>query len=315
MSKNEEILKLLKEGKSYRYITNKLGCSNTTIKEVKNESLDDFSTSLENTVMSEIQKLNLNEFELKNLLKQINKPEVIKKSFDHFYDTKRVKIGIISDTHIGSKYFNQELFMNSIKTFNREGVDAIYHSGDLIEGMSNREGHIYELETIGVTNQIKKAVELLNLYKQPLFFITGNHDEWASKKSDQGVIVGEYINTLLPNAEFLGEYNADVKLAPNVTMRLTHEGSSAYALSYSMQKRINGISGGDKPEILVNGHIHKALYMFYRNIHGVEAATFQEQTPFMRMKGSPAMTGYYVFDIGLNKRGVNEFNFKFYPGY
>jgi len=272
-------------------------------------------SELEHQIVGVLQKLNLSEYELKNLLKQINKPEKVKQTYDHFYNSKRAKIGLISDTHIGSKYFNESLFENSIKVFNREKVDAIYHAGDIIEGMSNLEGHVYELKTIGVTAQMNEAAQLLSCFKQPLYFITGNHDEWASKKSNQGVMVGKMLEGMIPSSKFLGEYKADIKLADNVTFRLTHEGNTAYALSYSGQKRINGLSGGDKPAIIANGHLHKALQMFYRNIQYLEASCFQEQTPFMAMKGSPAMTGYYVLDIGFNIRGINKFVAKFHPGY
>ena len=272
-------------------------------------------SKFEKTVLKEINKLNLNEYEIKNLLKQASRPEKVRKTYDHFYGSRSAKVGVIADTHIGSKFFNEELFMNAVKTFNREKVDAIYHCGDVIEGMSNRDGHIYELKTLGVSAQMKEASEVLSELRQPLYFITGNHDEWSAKKSNQGVMVGPTLESMIKDSKFLGEYYADVKLAPNVTMRLTHDGNSAYALSYSGQKKINGLSGGDKPEIIANGHLHKALHMFYRNIQYVEAATFQEQTPFMKMKGSPAMPGYYVFDIGYNKRGINKFNAKLFPGY
>ena len=311
MNKNEEIKKLLEEGKSYRYISKKLSCSNRVIREVKEETID----KLEDKILKEIKKLNLNEDEVNKFIKQINKPEKVRNTYDHFYDSKNVRIGIIADTHIGSKDFDEKLFYDSIKIFDKEKVSGIYHCGDIIEGMSNREGHIYELNILGVSNQLKKASELLSLYKQPVHFITGNHDEWSNKKSNQGVIIGDLLESMIPNSKFLGEYFADINLADNIKMRLTHEGSSAYALSYSGQKRINAIQGGDKPDIICNGHIHKALYMFYRNIHFIEAGTFQGQTPFMRMKGSPSMKGFYVLDIGFNKKGVNEFVPKFYPGY
>lgn len=272
-------------------------------------------SEMERTIMKEMRRLKLTDDEVKNFLRQVRKPEKVKRTYDHFYGSSTIKIGVISDTHFGSKYFDEELFFNSVNVFNKEKVKAIYHAGDVIEGMSNREGHIYELKNLGVSEQIKEASKYLKMYKQPLFFITGNHDDWSSKKSNQGMQVGPMIESLVPNSKFLGEYVADVKLAPNITMRLTHEGNTAYALSYSAQKRINAISGGDKPEILVNGHLHKALYMFYRNIHTIEGATFQDQTPFLRMKGSPVMKGYYVLEIGYNKNGVNKFVPKFYPGY
>ena len=233
--------------------------------------------------------------------------------YEHYHRPRRAKIGIISDTHIGSKYFDPATFEKSVHIFNREKVEAIYHAGDIIEGMSNRDGHIYELETIGVTAQIDQAADLLNQYKQPLFFITGNHDGWSSVKANQGVDIGGILEDKIAGATNLGAYETNIKLAPAVTMRMTHDGSSAYALSYSMQKRINSMDDKSKPDILANGHIHKALYLNYRGIHGVESATMQQQTPFMARKGSPAMVGFWIFDIKYTKKGVSSFAPTFYP--
>lgn len=261
-----------------------------------------------------LNKHNLSENEINNIINHLKHPYKKYKEYTYYTTKSNLKIGVISDTHIGSSYFNKSVLEHSIKTFDKENVELILHSGDIIEGMSNREGHIYDLKHLGTSAQIDYAVELLKKYKQPLYFITGNHDEWAKKKSNQGVLVGELLEQKLENATFLGEYSADIKLK-NITIRLTHEGNNAYALSYSLQKRINSITGGNKPDILINGHLHKAIYLFYRNIHAIEAGTLQEQTPFMRDKGSPAMLGYWVIEIGISKKGLNDFTPKFYPFY
>lgn len=257
----------------------------------------------------------MSEEEQKILLKQLQAPQkkYNREIYKHHYRPKRVKIGIISDLHIGSKYFDPGIFEKSVRAFSKEKVEAIYCCGDIIEGMSNREGHIYELETIGVSAQIAQAAELLSHYSAPLYFIVGNHDEWSIKKSNQGVNVGDLLEDRIKNAKYLGDYEANIELSPGVTMRLTHDGGNAYALSYSLQKRINALSDESKPQILANGHLHKSLYMYYRNIHAVEAGTFQNQTPFMARKGAPAMVGFWIFDIRYGKNGLYEFMPRWFP--
>ena len=269
---------------------------------------------LEAQTLKEIKKHNLTVEEAKRVLDQLNRPEKVRKIYDHYANSKKNTFGIVSDLHVGSKYFDYHAFEHSVKVFNKS-VDAIYIPGDIIEGMSNRDGHIYELEKVGTSAQINLAVDLLNHYKKPIFFTTGNHDEWAKKKANQGVDVGISIQNRVKESEYLGEYTADVKLGKNVIMRLTHDGNTAYALSYSLQKRINAISGGDKPDVLLNGHLHKLLYMFYRNIHAIECGTLQKQTNFMQMIGSPAHVGFLTLDISYNRKGINEISPKFYPHY
>jgi len=271
--------------------------------------------SLDEQILEIIKKQNLTVEEAKRALAQLSQPEKLRRSYEHFYDSKKVKLGVFSDPHFGSKFFDYQAFDHAVKTFNKEKVDAIYIPGDVIEGMSTRPGHVYELEHIGNTAQINHAAQMLGQFKQPIYFITGNHDEWAKKKSDQGTLVGPEIASRVKGSTFLGEYTADIKLNPNVTMRLTHEGATAYALSYSLQKRINALSGGTKPDILLNGHLHKMLYLYYRNIQAMECGTLLKQTPFMQMLGSPAHVGFTILDIGYNKKGVNSFSPTIYPHY
>lgn len=269
------------------------------------------------SINSNLEKIitGMNKEEQQVLYKQLKSPEPQRyNSHKHYYGERKARLGIISDTHIGSKFFRPDILEKSVEMFNKKKVDAIYHCGDIIEGMSNREGHIYELETFGVSPQVNQAADLLNQYKQPLNFILGNHDEWSMRKSNQGVHIGKMLEEKIKNSKYLGDYEANINLSDNVMMRITHDGNGAYALSYPLQKRINALSDEQKPDILANGHLHKSLYMNYRDINAVEASTMQEQTPFMARKGSPAMTGFWIFDIGYTKKkGLTSFSPTFYP--
>lgn len=278
---------------------------------------------LEQTTNEEFEKIaklfkdkNISYDEAKMLVKGSQKYQAqTHNQHNHFYGSRHSKILITSDWHFGHKNFRYDIFEDTVKVANKEKVDAIYHPGDVTEGMSNRDGHFFELAIPGVTNQVHGVAELINQYKQPFYFILGNHDLWSMKKGNQGVNIGKELEGLCSNATWLGDMKADVYLSPSCKMELSHEGSAAYALSYSMQKRINAISGGDKPHIKVNGHIHKMLYMFYRNIHSVEAGTLEDQTEFMAMKGTPAHTGFWLLDIYYNKKGINRFTTTAYPYY
>lgn len=87
------------------------------------------------------------------------------------------------------------------------------------------------------------------------------------------------------------------------------------AISYKLQKYVNAISGGNKPNVLFSGHYHKAIYLFYRNIHCFEAGTICDQTPFMKKIGTPAMVGYWLIDVVMDKAGVERLTSVFVPFY
>ena len=263
-----------------------------------------------------LEKHNITETELNNILKQAKKPKLEKdNSHEHYHSTKRDKFIITGDWHVGHKNFRHDAFEGIQRTLKKHKIDKIYHCGDLIEGMSNRDGHMYELSHLGVSNQIAETVKLLNGLDAKVYFVNGNHDLWSKNKSNQGFNAGQNINELCKNVDYLGDMKAEVKLSPTVKMWLTHEGNSAYALSYSGQKRINSIHGGNKPSVWFNGHLHKALYMEYRNIHFFECGTLQQQTDFMAMKGSPAHVGFWLVDVYHNKKGINQIRSSWFPYY
>lgn len=256
-----------------------------------------------------IEKSGMTDDELKQLLRQAEIPQIKNRnSYRSYQGTGHIKIGVMGDVHAGSNKFREDLFLYSAKKWKQENVTSIYSIGDLCEGMSGRDGHIWENKINGISNQANYLCELLQEFKKPIKFILGNHDLWSMKKGNQGFNVGEYISSKVKDCEYLGDLRADLIIDDSLKIRLTHEGSSAYALSYSLQKRINGLEGGTKPHILLNGHLHKMLSMYYRNIWAFECGTYQEQTDFMAEKGSPAMLGFYTLDLAYNKKGLTEIN-------
>lgn len=116
---------------------------------------------------------------------------------------------------------------------------------------------------------------------------------------------------------YLGCNNAKIHITPNCILELNHPGDgAAYALSYTIQKLIDSITGGDKPNILINGHHHKAMYLFYRNIHAFEAGTTENQTPWMKGKKLAAHIGGWIIAVHVDKDGtITRCNSEFIPLY
>jgi len=85
-----------------------------------------------------------------------------------------------------------------------------------------------------------------------------------------------------------------------------------------MQKYIESISSGKKPNVLLEGHFHKSQQMFYRNVFGFDVGALQEQSPFMKKIGTPAHLGYWILDVNMHKgkeKGVERVNSQFVPFY
>lgn len=217
--------------------------------------------------------------------------------------TRKITFGLISDTHINSK-FTQLTYLHKFYDICAErGITDIYHAGDIDEGEQMRMGHQYECYTQGADDHISEIVK--NYPRRDgiiTHFITGNHDASLIKRC--GVNIGRAIAREREDMIYLGQDVADVHLTPNCILRLQHPwDGSAYALSYKVQKMIESMEADTKPNILAVGNYHKIEYFFYRSIHAFQTGTFQSQTPFMRGKGISAYMGGWIITIEVDNNG------------
>lgn len=262
-----------------------------------------------------LKKYNIGLSDLESILKSgKKKPENNKKSID--VGSKKFYYAYFSDAHIGSNAFKPEVYDKMLKLINMYHPDFVLNIGDTLEGMSGRDGHVYELTHIGFNQQFNYAVDLLNRIKLPIFGIDGNHDAWYEGKNNQGVIVGEELQKNITNYNHIGQMEGNLNV-DGVNIKLFHANDgTAYAASYKLQKLIESFSGGEKPEIVHSGHYHKSLYMFTRNVHGIESGTLCGQSKFMRGKKIPAHTGFGFVKVWHNGDGeVRRFNHEFVPFY
>ncbi len=244
----------------------------------------------------------------------------LKKPPIHDYYGSHVKFGLISDTHYGSLFENPDLLHLLYKIFKKEGIDSVYHCGDLIDGENMYRGHEYELHTHGASEQIKEVVERYPEFKGiTTYFITGNHDQSFWNRA--GIDIGEIISEKRKDLIYLGRDDADIDVGTpkkKVRLRLTHpSGGTAYAVSYHPQKMVESFTGGEKPDILCIGHYHKAeMLPALRNVKTIQAGCIQKQTPYMRRKRIQAHQGGWIIEFTIDKnRSVRKFKGEFIPWY
>lgn len=227
-----------------------------------------------------------------------------------------IRFGLMGDTQINSKYTQLTHLHRLYDFYVQEGINKVYHTGDIDEGEQMRKGHQYECYNQGIDDHV---IEIVNNYPRrediTTDFITGNHD--ASMVKLAGVNIGTMITARRDDMRYLGQDSAVIQLTDNCTLELRHPGDgTAYAQSYKLQKMIEAMSGGEKPNILAVGHYHKQEYLFYRNIHAIQTGCLQAQTPFMRGKGISAALGGWIVELRLNcDGGIERIKTEFFPFY
>jgi predicted phosphodiesterase len=231
------------------------------------------------------------------------------------FEGERIRIGAITDTHFGSVDFHEEWLYQAFDTFKKEKIEFIVHAGDVLEGMSNRPGHIYELTHLGYDLQKQYAVACLSQWKDTdIFAISGNHDRWYIKSSGANAI-GD-ISKELPNFHFLGHDEGEISLKGKAVLRLWHgEDGNSYALSYRLQKILESLTGGEKPNAMIVGHVHKYVDIFERHVLCTSIGCMESQTRWMRSKRIAAHPGFAVIDYWVNDRGICKKTITWHPFY
>jgi predicted phosphodiesterase/biotin operon repressor len=220
----------------------------------------------------------------------------------------KFKIAVISDTHLGAVTEDLKSLNEFYDFAIAQGITEFYHAGDIMDGFDVYPGQINDLipGCGGLDNQLNYVIKNYPERKNvKTFFIAGNHDLRIFQ--NVGIDCGKQIANARKDLIYLGQYEATIKFE-EATMRLVHpDGGSPYALSYRSQKYVEGIVGGEKPNMLVLGHLHTSFYAQIRNIHVFHGGCFQHQNAFLRRKGIMPVIGGWILEFRVkNKREINN---------
>ena len=217
---------------------------------------------------------------------------------------EHLKLLLISDTHLVSKYDRLDILRYLYKKAEDNGVKYVLHSGDLTDGLSGlnkRPQQIYDLKEVSYTGQRDYVVENYPKSEIPTYFIAGNHDLWWIRQC--GSDICKDISNYRDDLHYLGSDCADLKIG-NLKIRLFHgQNGNAYAKSYKIQKYLDSIPNNEKPNILQTGHIHQAFYYKQDNTHCFQTSCLQDLTAYERSMGFNNDKSCWWVDIEFDNKG------------
>jgi len=238
----------------------------------------------------------------------------------HEFDADSIKVGLLTDTHLGSSFTDTDNLQEAFDVFSAEDVDFVAHCGDVFEGMSGRPGHIYECTHLGYSAQLDHGRDMFGMWTNtPVYMIDGNHDRWFRKSSGANIV--KELCDGQDNLHFIGHDEGDIELRASgldtpANIKLWHgEDGSSYAISYRVQKIVESFTGGEKPHAFFCGHTHKSMYVFDRHVHCISCGSMQKQSNWMRSKKHASHTGFWVVELGVNAKGIAWCSPRWYPFY
>lgn len=212
-----------------------------------------------------------------------------------------LKLLLISDTHLCSKYDRIDILKYLYEKAENKGIKHILHSGDFTDGRSNRPEHIYELKETSYQGQVEYCINKYPKFSGKTYVIQGNHDNWWYKSNGSEIL--KPIANARDDIVYLGSDVADLKIG-KLKVRLFHgQGGIAYAKSYKIQKYLDTIPLSEKPDILQTGHIHQAFYYKQDQTHCFQTGCLEDQTPYCRGMGFPSDKSCWWVDVYFDDKG------------
>lgn len=229
---------------------------------------------------------------------------------------RKYKFGVVSDTHLGSRYQQLTHLHTFYKLCQKRGIDTIFHAGDLVDGFGIYRGQEFEVFVHGADAQTEYAVAHYPKYKGvKTVLISGNHDQSFMKTA--GYNVAKVVAQQREDITYIGDDLAFVNIE-NIKVALMHgRAGMSYAKSYRLQKIMETMPGGaDKPHFLFLGHYHNSnILSGYRNMEGILMPCFQAQTPFeAALALHPTIAGLVV-EFQVDDKGLARIQYEWIPFY
>ena len=232
---------------------------------------------------------------------KLNKPRKVEEVYTLPNDLEHLKLLLISDTHLCSKFDRIDILKYLYDEADKKGVKHILHSGDFTDGRSNRPEHVYELKEHSYEGQVDYCVEKYPHFDGQTYVISGNHDDWWYKSAGSEII--RSIAKERDDIVYLGPDVADMKIG-KLKIRLFHgKGGGAYARSYKAQKYLDSIPIEERPHILQLGHIHQSFYMKQDNTHIFQTSCLEDPTPYTRSMGLANDKSVWWVDVYMDNKG------------
>lgn len=250
-------------------------------------------------------------------------PPLVVNSKD-FFDGKWYTFGVLGDTHLCNRNSRLDVLNCLYDIYEAEGITNVFHTGNAVDGECRFNRH--ELVTrAGIDPQMEYFV---NEYPQrkgiKTRFITGeDHEGWWISR--EGINIGALMQQRAEEAgrkdlEWIGHVERDVQFKAQkgaAWARVMHPGGgSSYAISYTEQKIVEALQGGEKPRIMFIGHYHKFGQGYPREVHTVQTGCTCDQTAFLRRMKIQVHVGGTIVKFHQAPTGeINRFNVTWIPFY
>jgi predicted phosphodiesterase len=218
---------------------------------------------------------------------------------------ERLRIGVVSDTHGGSKFEQLSALRDFYRQADEAEVDFFVHAGDATQGSDRMHRDQYlGLHAHGADAQAGYVAAVYPRSERgvPTYMIGGNHD--ATFLNDGGVNVVRRIAAERPDIVYLGDDAAYLRVAGLLAYVAHPSGGGAYAKSYKLQRFAASLPTDPPISLLLVGHYHSYAKSIERpDIIALQLPCFQTQYSWLARKGLYPDIGGIILNVWLDDDG------------
>jgi predicted phosphodiesterase len=215
-----------------------------------------------------------------------------------------IRLGIVSDTHGGSRYEQLTALRSFYAYADSQKVDAFIHAGDMTQGSDRmHKGMELEVHAHGADAQVAYVVKTYPVPRKGVktYAIAGNHDDSFLK--DGGINVVRRIAAQRPDIVYIGQDAAYLTLG-NLRMYVVHpDGGGSYAKSYKPQKLSESLPLDRRVALLLIGHYHNWGMFRQKDTVSLMLPCFQSQYAWLARKALHPDVGGIIADIWMDADG------------
>ncbi len=242
----------------------------------------------------------------------------------------RKRAVLISDIHVGSSYFLEDLWKRFVDWLRGEGRDVEYVliCGDLVDGVGIYPDQEDELEIKDIYGQYEKAGELLSMLPShvKVIYIPGNHEP-VRQAEPQPRVPDRFLRPLMDALDSLVAAGNPALVNVEGVRILMYHGRSlntvfkyvpglqpptgrsvVRAMAHLLRARHLAPMYGEHPiapesrdwlvieevpEVVHMGHVHVFGVGAYKNVRLINSGTFQAETPYIKKMGITATPGIF----------------------
>lgn len=218
-----------------------------------------------------------------------------------------VTVGIVSDTHLGSREEALPELRAVYDEFAARGIGTVWHAGDLTAGVGIYRGQVANGLMPGMhtyREQVEYATEVYpNVKGITTYIIAGNHDI----EGEAGRIGADPVQAVCHrrgDMVYCGAYHGSLELPNGAHATMVHgRGGGGYAMSYKPQRYVESLPPGRKPALLVFGHWHVSGFFRHRQVTCLLAGCFEWQTDLLVRLGLQPDVGAWIITLRLGDDG------------